>query len=179
LSTIRIKRPKWTFARVFTVGHVSHLKGQRARWDLKVNRTSPVSGDGWGFCKAAASSSALHLGISAAASGSISFASAAPRLESWLIPAQATRADAAKSRLSPNVLRAVYLFRCFRADDRSAQPFHLPAKKQEQAADGAIAVPLEQLSFDPEVEKTKAEFDRAQSVNEKCRHDFERVLRKA
>jgi hypothetical protein len=53
--------------------------------------------------------------------------------------------------------------------------YSVAGEKQEQAADQATAILLERLSFDPEVQKAQAEFEQAQSIEEKFPNDFDGV----
>jgi hypothetical protein len=59
--------------------------------------------------------------------------------------------------------------------DRFAESFSGAGENQEHAADEATAYLLKQLSFDPDVEKAKAKFDQAQSVEAKFHRDFDGV----
>jgi len=59
--------------------------------------------------------------------------------------------------------------------DTFAAAFAVAGEDQEKAADHATLFLLKQLSFDPDVEKAKAEFERAQGVEERFHHDFDGV----
>jgi hypothetical protein len=62
-----------------------------------------------------------------------------------------------------------------RALDQFAMSFSVAGEKQEQAADEQTLFLLKQLSFDPDIEKARAEFERAQKVEEQFHHDFDGV----
>ncbi|HKM58750.1 MAG TPA: hypothetical protein VJX28_08380 [Chthoniobacterales bacterium] len=57
--------------------------------------------------------------------------------------------------------------------DQFATNFSVAGEKQEQAADEATPFLLKQLSFDPDTEKARAEFERAQKVEEQFQKDFD------
>ena len=59
--------------------------------------------------------------------------------------------------------------------DQFAMNFSVAGEKQEQAADEQTLFLLKQLSFDPDIEKARAEFDRAQKVEERFHKDFNGV----
>jgi creatinine amidohydrolase/Fe(II)-dependent formamide hydrolase-like protein len=59
--------------------------------------------------------------------------------------------------------------------DQFAQSFSVAGDKQEKVVDEATAVLLSKLPLNSDVEKAKAAFDQAQSVEEKFHHDFDGV----
>ena len=59
--------------------------------------------------------------------------------------------------------------------DQFATNFSVAGEKQEKAADEQMLFLLKQLSFDTDIEKARAEFDRAQKVEEQFHHDFDGV----
>jgi hypothetical protein len=59
--------------------------------------------------------------------------------------------------------------------DQFAQAFSVAGEKQETLTDQATVVLLRKLSGNSEVEKAKAAFDQAQSVEERFHHDFDGV----
>jgi hypothetical protein len=59
--------------------------------------------------------------------------------------------------------------------DRFAQSFSAAGEKQEKVVDEATVVLLRKLPLDSDIEKAKAAFDEAQSVEEKFHHDFDGV----
>jgi creatinine amidohydrolase/Fe(II)-dependent formamide hydrolase-like protein len=59
--------------------------------------------------------------------------------------------------------------------DQFAQAFSVAGEKQETVADGATAALLTKLPFNSDLEKAKASFAQALSVEEQFRHDFNGV----
>jgi multidrug efflux pump subunit AcrA (membrane-fusion protein) len=59
--------------------------------------------------------------------------------------------------------------------DRFAESFAVAGEDQEKAADDATLVLLKRFSGNPDVEKARAEFDRAHKVEERFHHDFDGV----
>jgi hypothetical protein len=59
--------------------------------------------------------------------------------------------------------------------DQFAQAFSVANEKQETVADRATAALLTKLPFNSDVEKAKAAFAQAQSVEERFHHDFDGV----
>jgi hypothetical protein len=59
--------------------------------------------------------------------------------------------------------------------DQFAQAFSVAGKKQESVADQATAALLTKLPFTSDIEKAKAAFAQAQSVEERFHHDFDGV----
>jgi hypothetical protein len=57
--------------------------------------------------------------------------------------------------------------------DTFAAAFAVAGENQEKAADEETLVLLKRFSRNPAIEKAKAEFDRAQKVEEKFHHDFD------
>jgi len=56
-----------------------------------------------------------------------------------------------------------------------AQTFSVAGKKQEKVADEAMQILLKRFEGNPDVEKARAEFDRAQKVEERFHEDFDGV----
>ena len=56
--------------------------------------------------------------------------------------------------------------------DMFAQTFSVAAEKQEKAADEATEVLLKRFEGNPDIEKARAEFERAQEVEERFHQDF-------
>ena len=56
--------------------------------------------------------------------------------------------------------------------DMFAQTFSVAGQKQEKAADEATEVSLKRFEGNPDVEKAKVNFDRAQEVEERFHKDF-------
>jgi hypothetical protein len=56
--------------------------------------------------------------------------------------------------------------------DQFAQAFSVAGEKQEKVADEATVALLTKLPFNSDIEKAKAAFDQAQSVEEQFHHDF-------
>ena len=56
--------------------------------------------------------------------------------------------------------------------DQFAQAFSVAGEKQEKVADEATAGLLTKLPFNSDLEKAKAAFNQAQSVEERFNHDF-------
>ena len=54
-----------------------------------------------------------------------------------------------------------------------AQTFSVAGEKQEKAADAATAILLRRFEGNPDVEKAKVDFDRAQKAEQKFHHDFD------
>ena len=59
--------------------------------------------------------------------------------------------------------------------DQFAQSFSVAGDKQEKVVDEATAVLLGKLPLDSDIQKAKAAFDQAQSVEEKFQRDFNGV----
>lgn len=59
--------------------------------------------------------------------------------------------------------------------DQFARAFSIAGEKQERAADQETTVLLQRLSFDPDIERARAEFDRGQAVEERFHKDFDGV----
>jgi creatinine amidohydrolase/Fe(II)-dependent formamide hydrolase-like protein len=59
--------------------------------------------------------------------------------------------------------------------DRFAQSFSVAGEKQEKVVDEATAVLLRKLPLDSDIEKAKAAFDQAQTVEERFQRDFDGV----
>jgi hypothetical protein len=59
--------------------------------------------------------------------------------------------------------------------DRFAQSFGVAGEKQEKVVDEATAVLLGKLPLDSDIQKAKAAFDEAQSVEENFQRDFNGV----
>ena len=59
--------------------------------------------------------------------------------------------------------------------DQFAQAFSVAGEKQESVADQATAALLTKLSFNSDLEKAKAAFSQALSVEEQFHHDFDGV----
>jgi hypothetical protein len=59
--------------------------------------------------------------------------------------------------------------------DTFAAAFAVAGENQEKAADEETLVLLKRFSRNPAIEKAKAEFDRAQKVEEKFHHDFDGI----
>ena len=59
--------------------------------------------------------------------------------------------------------------------DKFAAAFSAADEKQEKTADEQTLFLLKQLSFDPDIEKARAEFEKAQKVEERFHHDFDGV----
>ena len=59
--------------------------------------------------------------------------------------------------------------------DKFPAAFSVAGDKQEKAADGETSILLERFSGNPGVEKARAEFERAQEVEERFHHDFDGV----
>jgi hypothetical protein len=59
--------------------------------------------------------------------------------------------------------------------DLFAQSLGVAGEKQEKVADEATAVLLSKLPLDSDIQKAKAAFDQAQSVEEKFQRDFNGV----
>jgi hypothetical protein len=59
--------------------------------------------------------------------------------------------------------------------DMFAQTFSVAGEKQEKAADEATAILLKRFEGNPDVEKAKVNFDRAQEVEERFHKDFDGV----
>jgi hypothetical protein len=57
--------------------------------------------------------------------------------------------------------------------DKFAGAFSVAGEKQEKAADEATAILLKRFEGNPDIEKAKAEFDRAQKVEERFHKDFD------
>jgi hypothetical protein len=57
--------------------------------------------------------------------------------------------------------------------DMFAQTFSVAGEKQEKAADEATAILLKRFEGNPDVEKAKVDFDRAQEVEERFHYDFD------
>jgi hypothetical protein len=57
--------------------------------------------------------------------------------------------------------------------DMFAQTFSVAGEKQEEAADEATAILLKRFEGNPDVEKAKVDFDRAQKVEERFHQDFD------
>ena len=57
--------------------------------------------------------------------------------------------------------------------DKFAEAFSVAGEKQEKAADEATAALLKRFQGNPDVEKAKVDFDRAQEVEEKFHKDFD------
>jgi hypothetical protein len=56
-----------------------------------------------------------------------------------------------------------------------AEMFAVAGEKQETMADEETIALLKRFALDPDVEKARAEFERAQAVEEKFHHDFDGV----
>ena len=54
-----------------------------------------------------------------------------------------------------------------------AQVFAVAGEKQERLADEATIALLQRFARDPDIEKARAEFDRAQKVEEQFHKDFD------
>jgi len=54
-----------------------------------------------------------------------------------------------------------------------AQTFAVAAEKQKKAADEATAILLKRFEGNPDVQKAKVDFDRAQEVEERFHKDFD------
>jgi hypothetical protein len=59
--------------------------------------------------------------------------------------------------------------------DRIAAVFAVAGEKLETVADEETIALLKRFALDPDVEKARAEFERAQAVEEKFHHDFDGV----
>jgi hypothetical protein len=59
--------------------------------------------------------------------------------------------------------------------DKFPTAFSVAGEKQEQAADEETLFLLKQLSFDPDIEKARTEFRKAQELEERFHHDFDGV----
>ena len=59
--------------------------------------------------------------------------------------------------------------------DRFVQSFGVAGEKQEKVVDEATAILLRKLPLDSDIQKAKAAFDQAQSVEEKFQRDFNGV----
>jgi hypothetical protein len=59
--------------------------------------------------------------------------------------------------------------------DKFPKAFSVAGEKQERVADEETSILLQRFSDTPDVEKAKAEFERAQEVEERFLHDFEGV----
>jgi hypothetical protein len=59
--------------------------------------------------------------------------------------------------------------------DKFAARFSIAGERQEKTADEQTLFLLKQLSFDPDIEKARAEFEKAQKVEERFHHDFDGV----
>jgi hypothetical protein len=59
--------------------------------------------------------------------------------------------------------------------DTMAEMFAVAGEKQETMADEETIALLKRFALDPDVEKARAEFERAQAVEEKFHHDFDGV----
>jgi hypothetical protein len=59
--------------------------------------------------------------------------------------------------------------------DMFAQTFSVAGEKQEKAADEATEVLLKRFSRNPDIQKAKTEFERAQKVEERFHKDFDGV----
>jgi len=59
--------------------------------------------------------------------------------------------------------------------DTMAEVFAVAGEKQETVADEETIALLKRFALDPDVEKARAEFERAQAVEEKFHHDFDGV----
>jgi len=59
--------------------------------------------------------------------------------------------------------------------DMFAQTFSVAGENQEKAADKQTAVLLRRFEGNPDVEKAKVDFDRAQEIEERFHHDFDGV----
>ena len=57
--------------------------------------------------------------------------------------------------------------------DKFPASFSVAGEKQEKTADEETLILLERLSGNSGVEKARAEFERAQAVEERFRHDFD------
>ena len=57
--------------------------------------------------------------------------------------------------------------------DAMAQVFAVAGEKQERVADEATIALLQRFARDPDIEKARAEFDRAQKVEEQFHKDFD------
>jgi hypothetical protein len=56
-----------------------------------------------------------------------------------------------------------------------AQTFSVAGEKQEKAADKETAALLKRFEGNPDVEKAKVDFDRAQEVEERFHKDFDGI----
>jgi hypothetical protein len=59
--------------------------------------------------------------------------------------------------------------------DKFAAAFSVAGEKQQKTADEQTLFLLKQLSFDPDIEKARTEFEKAQKVEERFHHDFDGV----
>jgi hypothetical protein len=59
--------------------------------------------------------------------------------------------------------------------DKFPTAFSTAGEKQEKTADEETSILLERFSDNPGVNKAKAEFERAQEVEERFHHDFDGV----
>ena len=59
--------------------------------------------------------------------------------------------------------------------DKFPTAFSVAGEKQEKAADQETSILLQRFSGNPGVEKAKAEFGKAQEVEERFHHDFDEV----
>ena len=59
--------------------------------------------------------------------------------------------------------------------DMFAQTFSVAGEKQEKAADEETLIFLKRFEGNPDVQKAKVDFDRAQEIEERFHHDFDGV----